>query len=183
VKPEATEAGPDGSQAPRRKRRGWHLLWILPLAAYSFWPQPATNPVSGASARDWHPRSFWFEPWGASGVHKGIDIFAREGTPVVSPVSGIVVFSGELPLGGTVALVLTTGWRLHYFAHLHELHTRAGRTVTSGSPIGTVGSTGNAAGKPPHLHYSIVTAIPYPWRWDSSTQGWKKMFFLDPTPS
>ncbi|HEB59025.1 MAG TPA: M23 family peptidase, partial [Gammaproteobacteria bacterium] len=30
-------------------------------------------------------------------------------------------------------------------------------------------------------HYSILTLIPYPWRWDASPQGWKKMFYLDPS--
>ena len=34
--------------------------------------------------------------------------------------------------------------------------------------------------KPPHLHYSIFTLVPYPWRIDGSKQGWMKMFFLDP---
>jgi murein DD-endopeptidase MepM/ murein hydrolase activator NlpD len=46
--------------------------------------------------------------------------------------------------------------------------------------LGAVGSTGNAAGKPPHLHYAIVTPVPYPWRITGEPQGWQKMFFLDP---
>lgn len=40
--------------------------------------------------------------------------------------------------------------------------------------------TGNAKGKPPHLHYSIITLFPYLWRVDRSEQGWKKMFYLNP---
>ena len=57
---------------PVRKR------WVL-LAVFLFWgvlPEWPQIPVAGASARDWNPRTFWFEPWGRSGVHKGIDIFA-----------------------------------------------------------------------------------------------------------
>jgi murein DD-endopeptidase MepM/ murein hydrolase activator NlpD len=46
--------------------------------------------------------------------------------------------------------------------------------------VGTVGDSGNARGKPPHLHYAIVTLLPYPWRITGQTQGWKKAFFLDP---
>ena len=46
--------------------------------------------------------------------------------------------------------------------------------------IGKVGSSGNAAGKSPHLHYSIITPIPYFWRIDTSKQCWKKMFYLNP---
>jgi len=46
--------------------------------------------------------------------------------------------------------------------------------------IGTVGATGNAKGKSPHLHYSMTTIVPYPWRIDFAKQGWKKMFYLNP---
>ena len=47
--------------------------------------------------------------------------------------------------------------------------------------IGTVGNTGNAMDRPPHLHYSIETIFPYFWRVDEDISGWKKMFYLDPT--
>ena len=46
--------------------------------------------------------------------------------------------------------------------------------------IGTVGNTGNAKNTPSHLHYSITTPIPHPWRADESIQGWKKMFIFNP---
>jgi murein DD-endopeptidase MepM/ murein hydrolase activator NlpD len=39
-------------------------------------------PVVGAPSKDWNYKAFWYYPWGRSGVHKGIDIFAKEGTPV-----------------------------------------------------------------------------------------------------
>jgi hypothetical protein len=35
-------------------------------------------------------------------------------------------------------------------------------------------------GKEPHLHYHIITLIPYPWRITREMQGWKKMFYMDP---
>lgn len=160
--------------------RRYRFTLLTLLVIYSLWPQRPVVPVTGATAHDWHPKSFWHEPWGASGVHKGIDIFAREGTPVVAPVPGVVLYAGSLARGGNVVLILTTQWRMHYFAHLRDIDTAPGMPVARGKPIGTVGTTGNASGKPPHLHYSIITAIPYPWRWDSSAQGWKKMFFLNP---
>jgi len=52
--------------------------------------------------------------------------------------------------------------------------------VWNGRVIGQVGDTGNARGKPPHLHYTVLSAVPYVWRADGSSQGWRKMFYLDP---
>ncbi|QDR34014.1 M23 family metallopeptidase [Pseudomonas aeruginosa] len=156
----------------------WIVLGLLIAGAVlPEWPR---IPVEGASARAWNPRTFWFEPWGRSGVHKGIDIFARSGTPVRSASYGLVLYRGEIALGGKVVLVLAPKWRLHYYAHLDSLDAYPGQPVLAGSRLGAVGTTGNARGKPAHLHYAIITLLPYPWLADASTQGWKKMFYLDP---
>lgn len=159
----------------------WALLCVLGVALLGLvLPERIRIPVAGASARDWNPKSFWFEPWGTSGVHKGIDIFGKTGTPVLSTTDGMVVFAGELAKGGKVVLVLGPRWRLHYFAHLDSIRTRPGMPVASGSTIGTLGASGNAQGKPPHLHYAIVRLLPAPWKIDGATQGYKKAFFIDP---
>jgi len=143
-------------------------------------PGEMSIPVVGTTAKDWNPKSYWYEPWGPSGVHKGIDIFAPRGRKVVAAAPGLVLFAGEIDRGGTVALVLGAKWRLHYYAHLGALATRSGSWLSREEQLGTVGTTGNAAGKPPHLHFSVVTLIPYPWLLSTGTQGWRKMFYLDP---
>lgn len=143
-------------------------------------PQNLRMPVKGATKSDYNPKSFWFYPWGKSVTHKGVDIFAKRGTEITSSTVGLVLYSGEIPMGGKVALILGPKWRLHYYAHLNELKTSSFSLVNKNSTIGTVGASGNAAGKPPHLHYSIVTVIPYVWRIDPDRQGWKKMFYLNP---
>ena len=150
------------------------------LVAGLLLPERIQIPVAGATARDWNPKSFWFEPWGSSGVHKGIDIFGKTGTPVLSTTDGVVLFTGEIAKGGKVVLVLGPRWRLHYFAHLDSIRTGALSLVASGEAVGTLGASGNAQGKPPHLHYSIVRMLPAPWKMDGSTQGYKKALFIDP---
>ena len=161
-----------------RRRIAWlaGLFALVVLIA----PESPVMPVVGATARDWNAKSFWYEPWGRSGVHKGIDVFARAGTPIVSPTYGLVVFRGDIAMGGRVVAVLGPKLRVHYFAHLQSYSVRPGQIVRTGTPVGRVGDTGNALGKPPHLHFSVVTLLPYPWRIDGATQGWKKMFYLDP---
>lgn len=137
-------------------------------------------PVNGATKSEYHPESFWFYPWGKSITHKGVDVFARKGTAIRSSTYGLVLYSGKIPIGGNVVLILGPKWRLHYYAHLNEIKSRTFSFVSKKTTIGTVGDTGNAIGKPPHLHYSILTLIPYVWRVDSDRQGWMKMFYLNP---
>ncbi len=137
-------------------------------------------PVEGATKSSYNEKSFWYYPWGKSVTHKGVDIFAKEGTTVGSSTSGLVIYCGQLKMGGNVVFVLGPKWRIHYYAHLQEIKTSVGSWVNKGGIIGTVGTSGNAVGKSPHLHYSIVTAIPYFWRIDLDHQGWKKMFYLNP---
>lgn len=149
---------------------------LLPLLI----PERAVLPVAGASSRDWNPQSFWYEPWGASGVHKGIDIFAPRGKAVVAAVPGIIIFEGRLGSGGNVVAVLGPKWRIHYYAHLESSQV-GGFVVARGQVLGSVGTSGNAAGKPPHLHYAVLSLLPRPWHFTKGTQGWKRMFFVDPS--
>ncbi|ELR72399.1 Peptidase family M23/M37 [Fulvivirga imtechensis AK7] len=137
-------------------------------------------PVKGATSKDYNGQSFWYYPWGRSVTHKGVDIFASGGTPVHSSTPGLVIYAGSVKVGGNVVLVLGPKWRLHYYAHLEKINTSTFSWLTSRDMIGTVGTSGNATGKPPHLHYSIVTPLPYVWRIDGDRQGWKKMFYLNP---
>lgn len=143
-------------------------------------PEDLTIPVQGATRADWNAKSFWFSPWGKSGVHKGIDIFATEGTPVVAASSGLVVNAGLIPGGGKVVSVLGPKWRIHYYAHLKTIKVNNGEFVQQGETIGAVGTTGNAAGKAPHLHYAIITQIPYFWLFETGKYGLDRMFYLSP---
>lgn len=143
-------------------------------------PESLTIPVQGATPADWNAKSFWFRPWGKSGVHRGIDIFAREGTPVIAACSGVFVFSGNLVDGGNAVAILGPKWRIHYYAHLRNRKAISGKFVSKGEEIGSVGTTGNAVGKPPHLHYSIINQIPFVWRYKMERFGFDRMFYLDP---
>lgn len=143
-------------------------------------PQQLSIPVEGANASSYNAESFWYYPWGRSVTHKGVDLFAKAGTPVLAATGGVVLYCGQLKMGGNVVLVLGPKWRVHYYAHLQEVSTNPWTIVGRGATIGKVGSTGNAVGKPPHLHYSIATLVPYPWRIDADRQGWKKAFYLNP---
>ncbi|PHS26598.1 MAG: peptidase M23 [Methylophaga sp.] len=162
------------------KRAILTFVFIALLAGFLI-PENLQIPVDSASSKDWNEHSFWYEPWGKSGTHKGIDIFADKGQALLSSSPAIILYTGELARGGKVILSLGSKWRLHYYAHLEYSAVKRWQWVKGGEQIGLVGDSGNAKGKAPHVHYSIVTLLPYVWRIDNSTQGWKKMFYLDPS--
>ncbi len=163
------------------KKRKKILISLFAILIIGFLiPQNLEMPVENATKFDYNPKSFWAYPWGKSITHKGVDIFAKKGTKISSSTLGIVLFSGEIDRGGKCVLVLGPKWRLHYYAHLNEIKTSSFSLVSKKTIIGTVGTSGNAIGKFPHLHYSILTIFPYIWKIDSDRQGWKKMFYLNP---
>ena len=143
-------------------------------------PEPKIIPVSGATSADWNKDTFWYEPWGSSGVHKGFDIFAQTNTPVIASSNLLIIFRGQISKGGNVIIGLGPKWRIHYFAHLKDINHDRGLFVSAGDTVGSVGDSGNAKGKPPHLHFSIFSLLPRPWAIDRSTQGYKKAFFINP---
>ena len=158
------------------------LVLVLILVAGLIIPQHLTMPVEGATRSSYDQHSFWAYPWGESVTHKGVDIFADRGTNVHSATAGLVVCAGQNRLGGNFVMVLGPEWRLHYYAHLNEIRTHVLTVVSHKSILGTVGNSGDAAGKPTHLHYTIKSIIPNPFRVDHSHQGWKKAFYMNPIP-
>ena len=88
------------------------------------------------------------------GHHEGIDIPAREGTPVVAAEAGRVVQSGgKRGDYGNVVIVRHAGRYATVYAHNRRNLVREGEFVEKGQVIALVGETGNASG--PHLHFEI----------------------------
>lgn len=89
--------------------------------------------------------------------HRGIDIFAPKGTPIIAVADGILSFIGEQPKGGRCVWLTTETGRSFYYAHLDRWATGLyeGMEVRSGDLLGYVGNTGNARRTPSHLHFGI----------------------------
>ncbi len=121
-------------------------------------PSHIAMPVMGIKkqqvANTWHARR------GADRLHEGQDIFAPRGTPIYSAAEGYVYRVGENRLGGQTVSVIGSGGRVYYYAHLDSFAPglSAGDFVTPESVLGYVGTTGNAQGTPPHLHFGVYTA-------------------------
>ena len=65
------------------------LPTVLLIAIGYILPEKIVIPVEGATKNDWNHKAFWHEHWKKSIVHKGIDIFAKKGTPVLSSTKGV----------------------------------------------------------------------------------------------
>ena len=90
-------------------------------------------PVQGADVDNWSKDSFWAYPWGSSITHKGIDIFATKGTPVIASTKGLVVYTADGGKGGKSVMVLGPKWRFHYYAHLNEINTFPLKPIARGT--------------------------------------------------
>lgn len=99
----------------------------------------------------------WHAPRSGGRLHEGLDIFAKRGAVIRSATEGYVVRIGENQLGGNTVLVMSAGGRNYYYAHLNDYAPglAVGDYVTPETILGFVGTTGNAAGTPPHLHFGV----------------------------
>ena len=98
-------------------------------------------------------------PRGADRTHQGQDIFAPRNTPVLAAANGYVWRVGENKLGGNTVWTIGAGGRVYYYAHLEKYadNLKVGDAVTTDTVIGYVGTSGNAKGTPPHLHFGVYT--------------------------
>jgi murein DD-endopeptidase MepM/ murein hydrolase activator NlpD len=114
-------------------------------------------PVGGVRAGQ--SKDSWHAPRSDGRLHEGQDIFAGRGAAVHSATEGYVVRVGESLLGGKTVFVPGAGGRSYFYAHLdsYGAGVAAGDYVTPETVPGYVGTTGNAAGTPPHLHFGVYT--------------------------
>lgn len=103
--------------------------------------------------------------------HKGMDIKAPTGTPIMAAADGEVTFAGTRSGYGFVVEISHGDGVGTVYGHMDTISTAVGTTVHQGDVIGTVGSTGNAS--TPHLHYEVLIdgEIYDPWLFLPAIQG------------
>ena len=116
---------------------------------------PAAAPTSPASSTSGFIRpvrgriSQYF-----SGSHRGIDIPAPFGTPILAAASGTVISAGwGGSFGNYVQISHANGYATLY-AHMSSIGVQVGDRVSQGQEIGRVGSTGRSTGN--HLHFEVT---------------------------
>jgi biotin carboxyl carrier protein len=107
-------------------------------------------------------------------THQGQDLLAAQGTPVVAPLAGTVLYVDHQASGaGYYVVEHAVDGRDFFFAHCQKgsFAVTPGAAVTAGQQLCLVGHSGDARG--PHLHFEIWVGG---WRVDKHSQ------FIDPLP-
>ena len=89
--------------------------------------------------------------------HRGIDLAAPAGSPIVASQSGKIVTAEYHPSWGNYVVIAHEDGNFTLYAHQSLFIVKAGQEVARGSVIGYVGSTGNSTG--PHLHFEFSTSV------------------------
>jgi murein DD-endopeptidase MepM/ murein hydrolase activator NlpD len=109
-------------------------------------------PIQGEHAYGTHVNRF-----GGGRNHKGQDVFAECGTPLVAALGGVVTFNRFQDRAGNYVVIKADDGTGQAYMHLADPATvKKGQRVVAGQPIGRVGDTGRASGC--HLHFELWTA-------------------------
>lgn len=111
------------------------------------WPVPASSRITSTFGYRNQPTA------GASTYHKGIDIGASTGTPIVAVAKGTVVTSTYSVSAGNYIMLSHGNGIYTVYMHCSKLLVSVGQSVSQGEKIALVGSTGVSTG--PHLHFGI----------------------------
>ena len=152
---------------------------VLPPPAMAVAAPEATTlaiPVAGVRREDIRP-SWGDARDGGARAHRGIDIMAPRGTPVIAAAPGTVEKLFESRAGGTTLYVRSPSRRvIYYYAHLagYAPGVREGVIVRTGDPLGYAGDTGNAGAGNYQLHFGVAMTRP--------DERWHQGVDVDPYP-
>jgi murein DD-endopeptidase MepM/ murein hydrolase activator NlpD len=105
---------------------------------------PLLQPVSGFVSQEFDPAKH----------HFGMDIAAKQGTPVGAAGDGFVVYAGWSYDDGNVIMVSHGSGFLSVYKHNQMVLKSVGTAVKRGEIVALLGSSGETSGGP-HLHFEV----------------------------
>ncbi len=111
------------------------------------WPLPSSSRITSKFGDRESPTE------GASTNHKGVDIGASKGSPIIAAAAGDVVIATYSASAGNYVMINHGGGVYTVYMHMNSISCKVGDSLEKGGSVGTVGSTGYSTG--PHLHFGI----------------------------
>lgn len=142
----------DAGQEVENPAEELRKLQTIKFSDYA-WPVPDSGNITSRFGSRTDPIT------GQASRHNGVDIGAKQGTPIVAYMDGEIVLTAQDKDGyGNYMLIKHTDNSYTLYAHMLTWAKKSG-TVKKNEVIGFVGSTGRSTG--PHLHFEYRTGPKY----------------------
>jgi murein DD-endopeptidase MepM/ murein hydrolase activator NlpD len=116
-------------------------------SARARWVRPAWGPLTSPFGYRWGK------------LHKGVDIGAAYGSPIVAAADGVVTYAGPRNGYGRLVTIRHADGTETAYGHMSRIATHVGAVVHAGELIAYVGTEGHSTG--PHLHFEVhVGGVP-----------------------
>jgi len=128
----------------------------------SEWVAAAGGPVArretmhwpATEGRLWRRFGYVRKPPFENLLHRGVDVGAPRGTPVIAVNPGIVAYSDNGVRGyGNLLVIVHDDGSVTFSAHCQAIYVFAGERIQGGQIVGEVGETGMARGAHVHFEY------------------------------
>lgn len=123
------------------------------------WPAPSYTRISDDYGYRTHPIL------GIQKFHSGVDMAAPSGSSILAAADGTVVAATYNATMGNYVMIDHGNGLYTIYMHASALYVSSGQSVSAGSTIAAVGSTGRSKGA--HLHFSVRQNGSYvsPWNY------------------
>ena len=117
------------------------------VPVYNFFMRVVNDKYSYLTG-DWCERGM-----GGGQPHYGIDVAAKLGSSIISPIDGVAILKYNETAGNVVGVVKDE--TILFFAHMDKRIVKDGDKIKAGQVLGTVGLTGHTTGPHVHVGYGI----------------------------